>query len=175
MSDRTELGTVGGLAGTLSGSAWAQERVRVERVLPPVGSLTEESLRSTPAWRVEVDDDVTTWARPLIDQLNALAYLGEGWDSYGAEPPREKAARGSIELLTAMNFRGPVPHVSATPDGEVHLEWSTSGCTLQIEVSAGGHVAAALLDEGDEVTEWETGFVGDPRLSIALERVTGLP
>ena len=161
------------LAGTLSRG----------RVIPATSTNTAAvtgiwaSLRSGEMPReVEVEVELGTgasWLQVMIGDINRIAQLPQNWDSYGGERLKEKAARCSIELLQRLEFGGPAPWVSPTPDGDVHLEWTRSGIGLELEISDTGDVNV-LVDCDGSIREWTTGPFGDDELQSLLRQVTDL-
>jgi hypothetical protein len=111
------------------------------------------------------------WLQMVVGDINRIALLPYGWDSYGAEQLKQTAAIHAIQLLERMEFGGPAPWVSPTKDGGVHLEWRCSNLGLEIEVTERGEVTAVIEDVG-EITEWESGQFGDDQLRNVLRRVT---
>jgi hypothetical protein len=48
---------------------------------------------------------------------------GEGWDGYGARPLSPGSFDFAIRFLNALPTDAPVPEASASPDGEISLDW----------------------------------------------------
>src|SRR5664280_167148 len=111
------------------------------------------------------------WLEVMIGDINRVAQLPQGWDSYNGDPLKEKAALHSIELLKRMEFGGPAPWVAPTPDGGIHLEWSRQGLGLELEIAEDG-VVEVLTEDGGDIREWTTGPFGDDELRAFLGRVT---
>jgi hypothetical protein len=110
------------------------------------------------------------WLEVMISDINRAAQFPQGWDSYGGNRLKEKAAIHAIELLQTMDFGGPAPWVSPTADGGIHLEWDRHGLGLEIEITEHGRVDV-VTDDG-EVREWTTGPFGDDELRLFLRQVT---
>lgn len=111
------------------------------------------------------------WLKVMISDINRAAQLPQGWDSYGGERLKEKAALHSVELLKRMEFGGPAPWVSPTPDGGIHLEWRSHELGLELDIAEDGDVGVLTEDDG-EIREWTTGPFGDDELRDFLKRVT---
>lgn len=92
-----------------------------------------------------------------------------GWDSYGAERLKDKAAAFSIQLMTGVGFGGPSPHVSPTPDGDLRMEWTRGGHELVITVTVDGEVNVTLDCGDDDVNEWDATVFDDLRVAEALQ------
>lgn len=134
------------------------------------GTLTEEA--SAPVeWEIPIDGVIAPWLEVMINDINAAARLPRGWDSYNASPLKQKAALHGIELLEGMCFGGPAPWISPTPDGMLHLEWSTGALGVEIEVSEHGDVEV-LVEESGNIEEWSTTRLGDDRLKEILLRLS---
>lgn len=125
-------------------------------------------------WWVEAPGGAPAWFQFLVSEINGLAELTRGWDSYNGEPLAPKAAIFALELLTTHDFSGPAPWVSPSPDGALHMEWRSGPRILQVEVNGDGDVDVAEID--DEVAEeWRTSCAADdPRLLAALRELNGL-
>jgi hypothetical protein len=156
------------LRGTMFG---ASRRFRREADAPTRSLTTEQMASPAPeTWELEVDSFAPSWLELLVLEINGLARLPVGWDSYGAARLERKAAEFAIMLLGHMRFGGPAPWVSPTSDGGLHLEWGRGGFGVEVEVSKDGDVEV-LVDDNGAMTEWRSTVFGDAELSAALERV----
>jgi hypothetical protein len=136
------------------------------------GLLAESKYRldDPPIITLTAFDDHSSWLVELVQNVNAAGRLPSGWDSYGGEQLAPKAAYAALDLLEHIEFRGPAPMVSPSPDGALHLEWSNADLMLAVQVSGGGDVLV-LFEEGDAVDEWTTGLYGDDKLRAAVRRL----
>ena len=123
---------------------------REERSYSLPGFLAGES---RPIGAGEGQPDWLLFARK---QLDAIASLPEGWDSYGApssDPRIVEAARGLIECLSHAPGL-PQPHINPTRAGGVQFEWEAGARYFELEVVA--ERAAEFLyseeDTGVEIT-----------------------
>ncbi len=137
----------------------------------PLGSLTRDQMSDRPSWHLEVGDGVAPWMKVFERDVNRIATYGSNWDSYGGEPLREKATLRAVELLTSLDFGGPAPWVSPSPDGYLHVEWQRGAYALELEVDDVGDVEV-VVDDGVTVDEWRTSSLGDDRLRSALQRIS---
>src|SRR5581483_3960030 len=138
-------------------------------------SLTEDFLRHpAQVWEIRLPRAAAPWLAVMVNEINGLAYLDHDWDSYGAQPLSEKAARFAVDLLENVRFGGPAPWVSPTNEGGLHLEWgSVAGIGLEVEVDADGGVGV-LFDDNGEMLEWTTTVLGDLQLAAVLRRIADL-
>lgn len=137
---------------------------------PEWGTLTADRMHRPDECVIELHREAPTWLQVVVADINSAALLPYNWDSYGAEPLRRKAALHGLELLQRVDFGGPAPWVAPSPDGGLHLEWSKPGFGLELEISEDGDVEV-VFQAGEEITEWRTSVLGDPRLQSALDRV----
>lgn len=101
---------------------------------------------------VEAGPDAEWWVSPLIERANVAINLSPNWDSYGALPLDRRSAIIGIQILVDSGFPGPTPWLSPTPDGGLHLEWESSGVTLEFEVDPDGEVSV-MIDDGNDLEE----------------------
>ena len=97
------------------------------------------------------------WLPFIEKQLDAVAALPDGWDSYGAPCPDVhliESGRGLIRCLAQVNDL-PRPHVNPTPAGGVQFEWEAGGRYFEIEIV--GERAAEYLYCDDAAGTEETG------------------
>lgn len=156
------------LMGTLYGASRRFRRRPDEQLMN--GTLTGHVAPSIEYSSIEPNGS-PAWLQVVVADINRIALLPYGWDSYGAEQLKQKAAIHAIELLERMDFGGPAPWVSPTKDGGMHLEWRCPDLGLELEVTEHGDVTVVIEDLG-EITEWESGQFGDDQLRHVLRRVT---
>lgn len=104
------------------------------------------------------------WLPDVHRQLQAIAALPPGWDSYGSPSPDAhiiEAARGLLLCLCQAEAL-PKPHVNPTPRGGVQFEWEAGDRYFEVEVLAERAAAylyvddAAGMEEAGEVFEDES-------------------
>ena len=109
----------------------------------------------------------------VVDELNKLLALPPNWDSYDADPVDVDSALATLALLDRLQPLR-LPEISATPDGQVELEWAQGDLVLVLVV--GGTlerpVAKVLFDSGSDFSEWSTSAADDDALDSALREVT---
>jgi hypothetical protein len=130
----------------------------------PVHSLTNERMRPTPI--LMIDGTPPPWAPAVVTRLNALLALPEGWDTYGGAQLDLQAAVGGLQILTAMGFVGPIPHLAPSPDGDLVMEWDVDGASLSVEVSPTGEVTVSTGAD-----EWTSAPDGDSTLRLAFKHL----
>lgn len=71
----------------------------------------------------------------------------EGWDGYGAKAVSPKTLAVAAQLVEATLDE---PEISATPDGDIIMEWAIPGGSLTILVDPAGEITAQVrrLDNG---------------------------
>lgn len=100
--------------------------------LPRIGELiSDETLLgstyvSRPAWETAV-----------LSELQRLAHLRTGWDSYGAPPIRWDACFFALLILqSSMRGDTPLPQVVPSSVGGVQLEWHEQGLDIELHITA---------------------------------------
>jgi len=91
----------------------------------------------------------------IISTFQQLAALRKNWDSYGALPLSHKSWASALRtLFVACDAGAECPYIGLTNTGGVHLEWSRSGRSLEIEIEGDARQFGYLID-GNEVREIE--------------------
>ena len=93
----------------------------------------------SPSWLKRQSEDVS-------DHLGRLLRLEENWDSYGARPIREAAARGVIALLDRLGSDVSSPEIFPVADGGLTLEWNTDTGAIEIEVEGEDRISFLAED-----------------------------
>lgn len=150
-----------------------ERRFLRDRGRSAAGSLTERHIVGFIPHRemIMLNGEAPDWVRQLAADINRVARLPHGWDSYGAERLKEKAVQHALEMLVAMNFSGPAPQAAPTPDGDLRLEWARGGDEFVLTVTADGEVSA-YVDVDDEIAEYEAS-IADHRLGAMLRHFIG--
>src|SRR5438552_1256819 len=104
---------------------------------------THHSAPATPGQGQEEDSRQVRPIPATVRHLRALAGLREGWNGYDALPPDRRAVTYAIAWIREL-YRDAAsigrqwrrPHVTASADGEVVLEWWQGDKTLTVYLSA---------------------------------------
>ncbi len=112
-----------------------------------------------------------SWHWRVIGELQRLAELPRGWDSYGAEPLSARAAERCITwVFGALPDELAAPSVVPMRDGGVQLEWHRGGVDFEIAIPPSGPLGYLLGTADGAVEEWE----GEPSEFVeGLESVRG--
>jgi hypothetical protein len=104
-------------------------------------------------------DLVPAWLSEVLEQLQAIAALPEGWDSYGAHVPDANKLEAAWALIFCLcrNTDLPKPYVNPTRNGGVQFEWEQGQRYFEIEIVA--EVAATYLYCDDNAHVEETGTI----------------
>lgn len=158
------------LQGTLHGANREVTVLLDDIVFTVSGSLTVGAATVlTPV--IEVVTPSPRWLIAFVDEINIAAQLPQGWDSYGGARLNVKAAVRAIELLERLNFSGPSPWISPSPDGGLHLEWDRGTYSVKLDIDDAGDLEV-LVEDGELHQEWTTNAFGDEQLQEALHRVS---
>ncbi len=127
---------------------------------------------ATADWPVSAGEPQCPWLPFVRQQLQAIASLPDGWDSYGAPSPDTRivaAAEGLIECLAQVPNL-PQPHVNPTRNCGVQFEWEAGGRYFELEVAA--ERAAAYYWRDRSLAEQKEGVVFEGEgLDIVVEYV----
>lgn len=129
-------------------------------------TITGQSLERE---RPRDDSAACTWLPDVWKQLEAIAALPDGWDSYGAPSPDVHKLDAAWRLLVCLcdGTDLPRPYVNPTRNGGVQFEWEARERYFELEVVA--ERAATYLFCDDAARVEETGDVfEDERLEPVL-------
>jgi len=127
---------------------------------------------ATEDWPVSAGESQWPWLPFVRKQLQAIASLPEGWDSYGAPSPDARlvaSAQGLIECLAQVADL-PQPHVNPTRNGGVQFEWEAGDRYFELEVVAERAATYYWRDHSKAEQKEGTVFEGDP-LDTVLDYV----
>lgn len=98
------------------------------------------------------------WTGQVLQQLQAIQSLPDGWDSHGSARPDPEIIRQAPQLLATLlsaNDRLAKPHIHPTPSGGVQLHWELHDRYLEIDLLDAFNARFYFVD-GEAKTE-ETG------------------
>ncbi len=122
---------------------------------------------ATPGTTLSADPPALSAALlPVAHQLDELATLPPGWNSYNARPIDPRSREAALSVLAFLAWDGPLPTVSPTPRGGVQLEWGGDEDGVELEFAPDG-VAAILIQVNGEPVEYPQGTVTDYALREA--------
>lgn len=106
---------------------------------------------------------IKSWLPWALEQLNEIAELEPGWDSYGANPiaPRAIALAADLlhlvdEKLGGVAFDQSWPQIVAPrADGGVQIEWGTPPVQIAVHADPSGNLGYLYKDRQGEVTRYE--------------------
>ena len=113
---------------------------------------------------------VNSWMPDVWIQLQVIASLPDGWDSYGTPSPDRNKVKAGWGLLDCLckNAELPKPHVNPTRNGGVQFEWEAGDRYFELEVVAERAATYLYCDDAEGVEE--TGKVFEEE---SLEPVLG--
>jgi hypothetical protein len=111
----------------------------------------------------------------LISDLQRLAALRRGWDSYGAQPLRASTVARTVTHLHSILLREdiPAPTLVPTRSGGLQLEWHRRGIDIEIVVPPSGPIEMLFIDP-EEGVELEADSIDEVRIVSALQRVSAV-
>ena len=100
-----------------------------------------------------------TWMDEKLVAIRRLEELESDWDSYGASPISPESIMTALEKLERQfgQVTTAEPDVSATPTGNVRLEWEWDGDSksLSVEFLPGGAMRYGYTDFSDPLRDRE--------------------
>lgn len=113
-----------------------QQALKAAMPAMAVGSRTTDS--GERVLRVRVEQPAADWLHDAVGQINALAYLPAGWNSYGSQVIGAPGALEAVRFLLAHAFpQISPPAIVPTSDGGIQLEWHRSGLDIEIAFGTG--------------------------------------
>ncbi len=74
-----------------------------------------------------------SWLDQVVERINALALLEEGWDGEQARPLAREAALAVLNALVEVMWQdSPAPSVVPMYDGGLQLEWHAPGLDIEL-------------------------------------------
>ena len=131
------------------------------------------SMSTAEVARVYSRQVVPPWIDCVIQSVQALCDLPEGWDSYGAQPVATKSIDNLVHLLwQVVHLDVPTPSIVPTVSGGIQLEWHRQGIDLEIEIPSSGSPVVSYEDL-ETGHEWEREInLWDNVLPSLLEPLT---
>ena len=136
--------------------------------MTPFVTITEQEVVEKTIHRFDytVTDDRcarSPWLADVLEQLNVIASLPDGWDSHGAPTPdiyMVEAAGGLIACL-ANDPDLPKPYVNPTRNGGVQFEWEAGSRYFELDVVAERAATYLYCDDAKHVEETGKVFEDD--------------
>ncbi len=109
------------------------------------------------------DSSIKSWLPWAFEQLDEMAELESGWDSYSADPiaPRAIALAADLlrlvdEKLSRVAFAQSWPQIVAPrADGGVQIEWGAPPVEIAVHADPSGNLGYLYKDRQGEVTRYE--------------------
>lgn len=108
------------------------------------------------------------WLQPVVDRLNRLLQLQDGWDGPGTLGIDIEVAERALKTLEGIaTEKTRPPSISPGPDGSLQLAWYDREFELEIEVPRSGNMAVSLYKHSSD-QELELTLTS-PELSAAIK------
>ncbi len=105
-------------------------------------------------------------------EIDRLSLIGENWDGYGAEPPKETARQSAAKAVAKAKSTGLFPNrILASPDGGVVLVFFRDDKDADLVFLNDGEVVAGWSSDSHEPEAFEVGQDKDISLTDALRRI----
>jgi hypothetical protein len=119
-------------------------------------AFTSRLLSSTPsnivelraATRVRITDPVLCWREAVINQLNDLVVIEQGWDGYKGKPVTFENAYFALRMLEAScGVEAPVPQIVPGAAGDLQVEWHIGSTDIELDIRGPNDVHAWICSE----------------------------
>jgi len=117
-----------------------------------------EAVRS-PEWvarptRRVVGNYTLSWYEVVVDRLNELCGLDEGWDGYLGRAVSFSNAHFAMSVIQAVCSQDtPVPQIVPGSSGDLQIEWHLTDVDIEIHIRAANDVVAWRHREGQPEEE----------------------
>lgn len=107
--------------------------------------------------RLMVVPPARRWYGTVMERLNALCSLPQGWNGYNAGPVRFDNANFALRMLESVCASDvPPPSIVPGPSGDLQVEWHLPSGDIELHVRSPNSVHAWRLtsatgDDGEEV------------------------
>jgi hypothetical protein len=136
-------------------------------------SRVKEPPPSAPASTDEADSPratFDTWLQPVMNRLNHLAQLQDGWGGPGTLGVDEGVVWSAFETLALVaTEKTRAPSISPGQDGSLQVAWYAREFELEIDIPRSGNPTVSLY-EHDSGEESELALTS-PQLHAAIERL----
>jgi hypothetical protein len=110
------------------------------------------------------------WIEPVVNRLNHLLQLQDGWGGLGTLHVDPDVVWKTIgTLIRVASERTRPPSISPGPDGSLQLAWYSRDFELEIEVPRSGDPTASLYEHDTEEESELT--LASPKLYAAIEQL----
>lgn len=112
-------------------------------------------LARSPA-RLIVEERAASWRKIVLDRLQSLVRLEDGWDGYSGQPVNLANANFAIRVLEAVcSTETCPPQIVPGSAGDLQIEWHFAQGDVELHVRAPNDVVAWLRDAntGDDGIE----------------------
>ena len=131
--------------------------------IPAIGTAASEAHVTTYKPISTHNTSIKSWLPWALEQLNEIAELEPGWDSYGADPIAPRAIALAADLLRLVDEKlGRVAFDQSWPqivapraDGGVQIEWGTPPVQIAVHADPSGNLGYLYKDRQGEVTRYE--------------------
>lgn len=127
-----------------------------------VANLRDRIIAQGSCVRTLISDPVRTWRDDVVQRLNELTSLPDGWDGYTGRPVSFETAYFALRLLEATcGSDAPVPQLVPGSDGDLQLEWHLGSSDIELHVRGPNDVTAWRAVDGAEVEFEELNLTND--------------
>jgi hypothetical protein len=145
--------------------------------------LPKAAAHGTSARLVRIDDfrrryvpeeTSAPWQPVVLDRIERLLKLRQGWDSYAAVPIAHDAGMFALVVLNnVMGPRTPTPTIVPTSTGGLQLEWHEKGIDLEVRVLGPYRCDFVVEDSRGEIESSEDALSDDFSVLVGpLEALT---
>ncbi len=146
------------------------------RLTRPLREYVTESRPSYIEYKVEYENETSKVSfgknqTALNVLLEAYGDFPENWDGEGASALNRESFKNACLFAENLPLDYPPPEVSAFPDGDVILDWSSSKGLISLQFLSNGGYVYALNDNKGQVSGKEKSFLPTTPVLDLIKRV----
>ncbi len=104
-------------------------------------------------------------------RLHRTLFLRRDWDTYGAEPPSERARSQAMWILDQLEGSSLPPNrLMASAEGGIAMSFVEGNNRAEIEVYNDGEIVAAVYSAEQDPVVWEVADA-NPAMQLAIHRI----
>ena len=113
------------------------------------------------------------WRQTVVEQLQDVSGLDEGWDGFGAGPVRRDVILFVVHILNQIMLpNAPPPQVTPMSHGGLMLEWHENGIDLEIETEKPGRLWVSFEDHVEHIEQEGLVTADLQQLLMPIEKLT---
>lgn len=140
----------------------------------PISEALAPPIRIPPLPTPELSDlKEPKWRQAVVEQLQDVSRLEEGWDGFGGGPIRRDVITFAAHVLNQiMLATAPPPQLTPMSHGGLMLEWHENGIDLEMEIEKPGRLWVSFEDHIEHIEQEGLVTVDLQKILMPIEKLT---